>query len=151
MGRLAALSKEDDSKLSPEEKSALDAAKTKALEELPNLIKAAMQYDVGKDADLQSDQFMDGIACLLYGALNLDQQQFDQVYGVMQKLLQDVKQKGLSKDTPAPEAAEAMKQLLEQWKTDTQTVLTSEQTRIFADLVTHFQVERGKFGFNVSF
>jgi len=40
MGRLAALSKEDDSKLSPEEKSALEAAKTKALEDLPNLVKA---------------------------------------------------------------------------------------------------------------
>jgi RNA polymerase sigma factor (sigma-70 family) len=151
MGRLAALSKEDDSKLSPEEKSALEAAKTKALEELPNLVKAAKQYDMGKGADLQSGELVDEVACLLYGALNLDEQQFDQVCGVMQKLQQEVKQKSLSKDTPAPEAAEAMKQLMEQWKTETQTVLTAEQTRIFAEVVTHFQVEPGKFGFNFSF
>ena len=151
MGRLAALSKEDDSKLSPEEKSALEAAKTKSLEELPNLVKAAKQYDAAKPADFQSEELMDEVACLLYGALNLDEQQFNQVYGVMQKIQQETKQKGLSKETPAPEAAEAVKQIMEQWKAETQTLLTPEQTRIFAQVVTHFQVEPGKFGFNFNF
>jgi RNA polymerase sigma factor (sigma-70 family) len=154
MGRLAALSKEDDSKLSPEEKSALEAAKTKALEDLPSLLKAAKQYIADKPAgetDLQSEEMRDEIACLLYGALNLDEQQFSQVCDVMQKIQQEVKQKGLSKETPAPEVAEALKQIMEQWKAETQTLLTPEQTRIFAEVVTHFQVEPGKFGFNFNF
>ena len=153
MGRLAALSKEDDSKLSPEEKSALEAAKTTALEDLPNLVKAAKQYDAGNSSggDLQSDELMDKVACLLYGALNLDEQQFSQVYGVMQKIGQETKQKGISKETPAPEAAEAIKQIMEQWKAETQTLLTPEQARIFAEVVTHMQVEPGNFGFNFNF
>ncbi len=151
MGRLGTLSKEDDSKLSPQEKSALEAARTQALEELPNLVKAAKQYDVAKPADLQSEELMDEVTCLLYGALNLDEQQFSQVYGLMQKLAQETKQKGLSKETPAPEAAEALKQIMEQFKAEIQIFLTPEQTKIFAEVVTHFQVEPGKFGYNFNF
>jgi len=85
------------------------------------------------------------------GALNLDEQQFSQVYGVLQKLGQEAKQKGLSKETPAPQAAEAAKQIMEQFKTETQNLLTPEQTKIFAEVVTHFQVEPGKFGYNFNF
>ena len=153
LGRLGALSKEDDIKLSPEEKSALEAAKTQALEDLPNLVKAAKQYDEAEPSggDLQSEHVMDEVACLLYGAPDLDEQQFNQVYSVMQKIGQEAKQKGLSKETPAPQAAEAVKQIMEQWKTETQALLTPEQTKIFADLVTHFQVEPGSFGYNFSF
>jgi hypothetical protein len=94
---------------------------------------------------------MDKVACLLYGALNLDEQQFNQVYGVMEKIGQEAKQKGLSKETPAPEAAEAIKQIMEQWKAETQTLLTPEQARIFAEVVTHMKVEPGNFGFNFNF
>ena len=43
LGRVAALAKEDDSQSSPEEKSALEAARMKALEGLPNLVKAFKQ------------------------------------------------------------------------------------------------------------
>ena len=151
MGRLAALSKEDDSKLSPEEKSALEAARMKAIDELPNLLKAAKHFNAAKPRDLQVDDVMDEVACLLYGALNLDEQQFNQVYGVMRKLQQEAKQKGFSKETPAPETAEALKQAMEQWKAETQTLLTPEQARIFVEVVTHLQVEPGNFGFNFSF
>ena len=153
MGRLAALSKEDDSKLSPEEKSALEAAKTKALEDLPNLVKAAKQYDAAEPtgADSQADERLDHMACLLYGALNLDEQQFGQVYSVMQKYQQEAKQKGLSKETPTPEAAEAVKQIVEQFKAETQPLLTPEQSRILAEVLTHFQLEPGKSSFSFSF
>jgi hypothetical protein len=151
LGRIGALSKEDESKLSPEDKSALEAARTQALEDLPNLVKAAKQYDAAKPADFQSDELMDEVACLLYGALNLDQQQFSQVWGVMQNLQSEARQKGLSKETPAPEAAEAVKQIMEQFKTETQRLLTPEQTKIFGEVVTHFQVEPGKFGYNFNF
>jgi RNA polymerase sigma factor (sigma-70 family) len=153
MGRLAALAKQDDSTLSPEEKSALEAARMKAFDDLPNLVKAAKQLDAGNssEGDLQSDELMDKIACLLYGALNLDEQQFNEVYGVMEKIGQEAKQKGLSKETPAPEAAEAIKQIMEQWKAETQTLLTPEQARIFAEVVTHMQVQPGNLGFNFDF
>lgn len=153
LGRLGALSKEDDSELSVEEKAALEAARTKALEDLPNLVKAAKQYDAAKSSqtDLQLDDLVDEVACMLYGALDLDEQQFNQVYGVMQTLGQEAKQKGLSKETPAPEAADAAKQIMQQFKAEIQTLLTPEQARIFADVVTHMQLEPGKFGYNFNF
>ena len=69
----------------------------------------------------------------------------------MEKIQQEAKQKGLSKETPAPEAAEALKQIMEQWKAETQALLTPEQSRIFVDVITHFQIEPGKFGFNFNF
>jgi RNA polymerase sigma factor (sigma-70 family) len=153
LGRLAALSKEDDSSLSQEEKSALEAARMKALDELPNLVKAAKQFDAAKPsgADLQSDDVMDEVACLLYGALDLNEQQFREVYGVMQKLQQDAKQKGFSKETPTSEAAEGVKQIMDQFKAEVQTLLTPGQVRIFEEVVTHIQAEPGKFGFNFNF
>jgi RNA polymerase sigma factor (sigma-70 family) len=120
LGRLAALSKEDDSKLSPEEKSALEAAKTKALEELPNLVKAFKYFDAAEPtgADSLADDRLDHMACLLYGALNLDEQQFGQVYGLMQKYQQEAKLKGLSETNSAPETAAAVNQMIEQFKTE---------------------------------
>lgn len=153
MGRLAALSKQDDSKLSPEERSALDAAKTKAIEDLPNLVKAAKFYDAARSSqpDLNWDDTVDEVACLLYGALNLDEQQFGQVFGVMQQIAQQAKQAGFSKSTAGAETTQALNQVMDQFKTQTQALLTPEQAGIFQEVVTHFQVEPGKFGFNFSF
>ena len=156
-GRVGALSKEDDSKFSPEEKSALEAARMQALGELPNLVRASKEFltDGPSGTDQQTDavpeRVMDAITCLLYGALNLDEQQFNQVYGVMQKLGEEAKLKGLSKETPAPEAAEALKQFMEKWKGETLTLLTPEQGRIFTEVVTHFHVEPRNFSFNFNF
>ncbi len=152
-GRLAALSKEDDSELSPEEKSALEAAKTKALEDLPNLVKAAKYYDAAKPTGVNSltDDKLDEMACLLYGALNLDAPQFNQVYGVMQNLQQEAKQKGLSETNSPPEKAVAMNQMIEQFKTETQSFLTPEQSRILADVLTHFRFDPGNSSFNFGF
>jgi RNA polymerase sigma factor (sigma-70 family) len=153
MGRLAALSKEDDSKLSPEEKAALETARMKALEELPRLVKATKQYEASKPqgTDPSPAEVMDMAACLFYGALNLDEQQFNQLYAVMQRIQPEAIRKGLSKDAPAPEAAEATKQLLEQFKTETRMLLSPEQARIFGEVITHIQLEPGKVGFNFNF
>ena len=153
MGRLAALSKEDDSKLSPEEKSALEAAKTKALEDLPNLVKAFKYFDAAEPtgADLLADDRVDHMACLLYGALNLDEQQFGQVYGLMQKYQQEAKLKGLSETNSAPETAAAVNQMIEQFKTDMPSLLTPEQARIFAEVLTHIQLEGGRSTINFNF
>jgi hypothetical protein len=153
MGRVMALAKEEESKLSPEEKSALEAARAKALEELPILLKAAQQFEAARPsgADSSWDDVMDQVACLLYGALNLDEQQFSQVYGVILRLRQEAKQKSLSKETPAPEAVEAIKQIKEQFKAEMQTLLTPEQARILAGVLPHIQLEPGKFGFDFTF
>jgi RNA polymerase sigma factor (sigma-70 family) len=153
IGRISALSKEDDSKQSPEEKFALEAAKMKALQELPNLVKAIKQYDAAEPTGTSSpaDDRSDLMACVLYGALNLDEQQFDQVYGLMQKYQLEAKEKGLSETNSTPEKLLLTKQMIEQVKADMQTVLTPEQARIFAGLITLYQPESRQLGFNFSF
>jgi hypothetical protein len=52
------------------------------------------------------DEMMDMVTCLLYGALNLDEQQFNQVYGVMQKLEEEADLKGISKENPEATSVE---------------------------------------------
>lgn len=157
LGRVAALSKADSGQLSAEEKSALETARAQALEELPSLVKAAKQFtnneasETDSQKDAVSDEVMDMVTCILYGALNLDEQQFNQVYGVMEKLKAEAKQEGLSKETPAPESAAAIKRYMARWQAETQSVLTADQIRIFTEVATHFQVEPGKFGFNFNF
>jgi len=123
------------------------------LGDLPNLVKAFKRLDAAEPtgADSEADDRVDHMACVLYGALNLDEQQFGQVYSLMQKYLQDAKQKGLSETTPAPEKVAAVNQMIEQFKADTQPLLTPEQTRILAEVLTHIQVEPGKLGFTFNF
>jgi hypothetical protein len=154
LGRISALAKEDDSKLSPEEKSALETAKAKALEDLPMLLKAAKQYDTtdtGQESVLQSEEMVDKLACLLYGALNLDEQQFGQLYGIMQKIQQQAELKGLSKETPPAEAAQGIKWAMDQFNSEATGILTPDQARIFADVISHFDLHPGTFSFNFNF
>ena len=84
---------------------------------------------------------MDIMACMLYGALNLDQQQFDQVYGLMQGLQDEAQQKGLSWTNAAPDNVQALNQIVEQFKGDMPRLLTPEQARIFTGILPlmHFQ------------
>jgi len=153
LGRLAIEFKQDDSKLSPEEKSAKEAAKSKAVEEMVGLIKATQQLDANKPSgsDSRADDTSDDIACVLYGALNLDEQQFGQVYALVQKYGRQAKQDGLLKEDPTPETAAALKQVAEQAKAELQTILTPEQARIFTELEPLLQTTPGRFGINVSF
>jgi RNA polymerase sigma factor (sigma-70 family) len=152
-GRLSALDKEP---LSSEEKSALDAAKMKAIEEMPRLFKAAKQMDAAKAAGTESssDDHVDQAACLLYGALNLDEQQFGQVYGLIQKYQQEAAQKGLSWTSDAPENVLAYNQIIEQVESEITGILTPEQAKIFTGLLTLVHFEPGKTnsaGFNFNF
>ena len=68
---------------------------------------------------------------------------------LMEKIGENAKLEGLTKGSP--EMAEKTKQFMKRWKTETEALLTPEQAKIFAEVVTHFQVEPGKFGFNFNF
>jgi len=153
LGRLMARLNQDESKLSPEEKAANEAARMRVIDEVPKLVKAMKQFDQDKSsgANSQADDPLDDGACLLYGALNLDEQQFGQVYGLMQKYAQEARQKGLSGENPTPETAAALKPMWEQFKAEIPSILTPEQARIFAEVIPLIQVEPGKSSFNFKF
>ena len=159
LGRLSALSRQDDSKLSADEKAALETARTRAIEDLPGLLKAAKHHSAfdRMGEDFASDALLDDLSCLFYGALNLDEQQFSHVYGLMDKYRQQAMQQGLSRTNlsrtnSAPEAVGAFTRIVGQWKAETQNLLSPEQAMVFSDLLTNnFKAEPGNFGFNFSF
>ncbi len=150
---LADQANQDESKLSPEEKTANEAARMRVIEEVPKLAKALSQFDKDKSsgADSPAEDTQDDLACLLYGALNLDEQQFGQVYGLMQKYTQAAKQKGLSEENPTPESAAVFEQMMERCKADIQGLLTPEQARVFAAILPLVQFEPGRLSFNYKF
>lgn len=153
-GRLMALSKDEDAKLSAEDKAALDEAKMKALGELPALIKAAKQLDAFKSAGAAApaDDTSDNLACLFYGALELDEQQFGQVYALMQNYEEQANQKGLFQTNALPEEkTAALGQMIDKFKGDMQGLLRPDQSRIFAELVKNIKLEPGNFSFNFNF
>jgi RNA polymerase sigma factor (sigma-70 family) len=155
-GRLARLSAQlakDDSKLSPEEKSANEAARLNAFGEMGDLMRAIKQLEADKSSesgDLADDP-LDSVACVLYGALNLNEQQFGQVYGLLEKYGQQAKQNNLSEDNHDSESAAALKQLMEQAKAEIQSLLTPEQASALENVLPYIQMSPGKFNVNVKF
>ena len=152
MGHLAALLKQDQSKLSPEEKAAYDAARTRAVEEIPTLVKASEELMKDKPSAPGSalDEWVDFVACTLYGALNLDEHQFSQVYAVVQKDSQQAKQQGLV-GKEAPDTSASLKQMVDQFTADLQPILTPEQAKTFEQVLPLFKLEPHNFSFGVSF
>jgi RNA polymerase sigma factor (sigma-70 family) len=154
MGRVFALAKGDQSHLSPAEQSALEEAQINALAELPALLKALKQATANEPsgAGQSDDERADMASCVLYGALNLDEQQFSQMYDLVRKTMQQSKQWGESKDLPPAQATEAAKQLLEQFKTQAQPLLTPEQNRLFPAVLNQFHIEPGgRWGYSANF
>lgn len=155
MGHIFALTKQDESQLSPAEKSARGEASINALAELPKLLKALKQFtaDGSSGADQPSDEAkMDLLACVLYGALDLNEQQFNQVYDLLLKTTQQCKQKADPKDMPQAEAEEVSKQLTEQFKTELQALLTPEQNRLVPDALAQLHVQPGgHWGYSFNF
>jgi RNA polymerase sigma factor (sigma-70 family) len=154
--RLAAMSKEDDSKLSAEEKAALNEEKLGALGELPRLIKALKQYDEaqGPGHEESMEERMDLMACLFYGALNLDEGQFSQVYGLMQGLQDEAQQKGLSWTNAAPDNVRELNEMIDQFKGDMPRLLTADQAKIFTGIVPLLHFNPGtsnNFSFNFNY
>jgi hypothetical protein len=150
LGRLSAKLSKDESNLSEEEKTANEAARLNALGEIGNLMKAMKQLEMNKPPGSDSpmgDDPADSGACLLYGALNLNEQQFNDVYGVLDRYRQQAKQDNLLETNAAPETAAALKKLTEQAMADIRSALTPEQARIFEDI----HVGPGKFNFSFNF
>jgi hypothetical protein len=156
LGRLSAQLSKDESTLSPEEKAAFETARTDAIGEIGDLMKAMKQLEIDKSSGSASSEedSADILACVLYGALNLDEEQFQDVYGLLEQYVQEAKEAKESnplKDASASETEAVVKRLTERAKTDFQTVLTPEQTRMFEDILPYVHVTQGNVGFSYSF
>ncbi|MBI5383610.1 MAG: sigma-70 family RNA polymerase sigma factor [Verrucomicrobia bacterium] len=151
LGRLSAECNKDESNLSPEEKAANAAARASAVDEIASLVKAGklLEQDKPSGSGTLEDDTADYMACVLYGALSLDERQFGEVYALMEKHRQEIKQRSLLKENPALEAAAALKQAKERAIAEVQSLLTPEQARVFEGILPLFQVSsnRVEFGF----
>jgi RNA polymerase sigma factor (sigma-70 family) len=143
----AQLKHEDESKLSAEEKSARDELKMSLVSDFMSMAKAWKQFEKdnpAKQSGMEPEDSDRG-ACLLYGALDLNQQQFDEAYRTLEKYRQ-ARQQSLAANLPPDDAEPALKQLDEQIKTDLRKMMTAEQSAIFDQMLPDFQFPSGTNG-----
>ena len=96
----------------------------------------------------------DDLACLLYGALDLNEQQFTQAYAIIQGLRDQAKAQNLLSAKPSPENQTALAQWNEQARSQIQQIITPDQRALFelmsTGLLEQFRDEKGM-GDGVSF
>jgi RNA polymerase sigma factor (sigma-70 family) len=143
------LKSQDPSGLSADEKAANSMATLNLGLDMVKMMKALKQFDNNTPDDNHSSA--DYGSCLLYGALDLNDQQFKQVYGVLQKYHDQAVQQNLSKDDASPETTAALKQMEDQVKSEFQNILTPEQETIFEQLAPNLQLAGKNFHFDFSF
>lgn len=138
--QLAELMHRDESKLSPEEKTAGDEMKANLVRELMRLGTLAGQFDRNKEVEGSSadatvgERAADTATCLLFGAMNLTEQQFGQTYAILQKYQEQAAGQNLFQDPSTPESEAALKQLNEKARNEIQPLLTEEQSKTLGQL-----------------
>ncbi|HEX3797581.1 MAG TPA: sigma-70 family RNA polymerase sigma factor [Verrucomicrobiae bacterium] len=147
-----ALTNVDVSKLSDEEKMANEMARMDLAGQTVALMKAMKQFDATKPPGEKEDG-ADTAACLLYGALDLNEEQFGQIYSLMQKYRQQTDLVDLSDDKVTPEATAAINQIDQAAKQEINAVLTPEQAQMFGQMTNNFTLlhghgQTGRFSFN---
>lgn len=141
----AQLKQEDESKLSPEEKSAREEMKMNLMTDMLRMAKAWKQFENNDQSEGEPEDADKG-ACVLYGALDLNQQQFEEAYRTLEKFRQA--QESVSTNLPPDDAAAEFNRLEEQVKTDLRKMMTAEQSAIFDQILTDFHFAHGTNGGN---
>lgn len=145
--QLAELKNQDTTGLTKEQKDANDAALMSQLTELLGLVSTLKQFDNASPSPATSSKANMG-TCLLYGALDLNDQQFGQVYNLLAKYRDQADQQNLLNDeTPGNTAA--LKQLDAQAKAELQGIFSAEQSRIFGEISPGLDLVKGNFNFNL--
>ncbi len=157
MGKLIRRSVEltnyDDSNLSSEEKSAHTTLKMNFMLDVINTMKTIKQAEMAAPPNTKEDSADSG-ACLLYGALDLNEQQFGQVYSLLQKYDQQAELLSPAGQNPTPEVTASVDKLSDQVKTQIETVLTADQAKMFEQMSANLHLMHGagtSGGFNINF
>jgi hypothetical protein len=157
MGKLIRRSVEltnfDESTLSSEEKSAHTTLKMSFMVDVINMLKTIKQAEMAAPPDTKEDPADSG-ACLLYGALDLNEQQFGEVYSLLQKYDQQASLLGSEGQNPTPEVTSSVDKLDGQVKTQIETLLTADQAKMFEQISASLHLAHGaggSGGFNFNF
>lgn len=149
--KMDALLMTDDSQLTSELQAAKAAASVTILEKMTELAKASKQFAAELEA-AGSDR-ADMVAVLLYGSLDLSEQQFSQTYSILQRHWSEAERQNLLGKSPSPEAQQSLAKLNDQARAELQLVLSPEQNKWLQQMKVPL-VERGdggKAGFQYGF
>ena len=124
----------DREDLTPEQKKeAVDEAKSTMLSELGQVLQAT---EILGKRDQSKVGVADAGTCLLYGALGLSEQQYQQTYGILQKYHDEAQQQGLLEKNLSSEAIAALGQLNVNANAEINGILSASQSTLFNNLHT---------------
>jgi RNA polymerase sigma factor (sigma-70 family) len=136
----------DPGSLSAEDKQAYDAQKNAMGQDMLRLFQAGQQLD--SDNQLKSgtpEVKADFGACFLYGALELNEQQFTGANAVLQKYYQQAAQQNLLQENPDPaqetDRQSALSQLNQQASDEIHGLLSPDQAGVFSGLSQNYQMQ----------
>jgi hypothetical protein len=148
--QIVELNSQDESQLSADEKAAMDEKRASLMRSFMDLAALAGQYDRSQPAGANSpDQAADGdpgnraadtMTCLLFGAMDLTEPQFNQAYSILQKYQQQATAQDLFNDSSTPEMQSALKQLNGAASKDIESLLTGDQAQAFEGLLPCIQL-----------
>jgi hypothetical protein len=155
----AQIARLDPGNLSAEDKKAYDAQKQAIGLDLFRLMQAGQQLDIDAQTKSGTPEIQaDFGACFVYGALELNEQQFAGANAVFQKYYQQAAQQNLLQENsdPAKEAdrQSALSQLNRQASDEIHGLLSPDQTGVFNGLSQNYQMQliplRYTFNFNMN-
>jgi RNA polymerase sigma factor (sigma-70 family) len=121
------------------------------------VIQAGMQLKQQGQPGLEDGtNQVDDKTCILYGALDLNEQQFGQTYGIIQKFHSQAEQEDLLAGTLSPESEAKLAQVNENAKNEMQQILSPGQANLLQSIVNntnnnnHFSIVGGKNAFFMS-
>ncbi len=125
--KMDALLMTDDSQLTPEQQAAKAAAHVTMLEKMTELAKASKQF--ASELEAAGSDRADMVALLLYGSLDLNEQQFSQAYSIVQRHWSEAERQNLLGKSPSLEAQQSLAKLNEQARAELQLLLNPEQNK----------------------
>jgi len=143
--QMADLNNQDQSKFTSGEKAANDQMKASLLRDFMSLATLAGQYDnaektSGNPATDSADTAADTMTCLLYGAIGLSEQQYGDIYSILQKYQRQGAEQNLFGDPAGPDATSALKQMNDDARKQIEPLLTGDQAKALQEIIPSIQL-----------
>jgi len=153
--QMADLNNQDQSQFTAEEKATNNQMKASLLRDFMSLASLAGQYEdnektSGNSASTDSaDSAADTMTCLLYGAIGLSEQQYGDIYNVLQKYQRQAAEQNLFGDAAGPDATSALKQMNDEARKQIEPLLTGDQAKSLEEIIPSIQLVTRKL--NITF
>lgn len=134
----------DAADMTPDQIKAMQAEGISMLDDFSAMMKASQQLETQRTKSGSKDR-ADDSACLLFGALGLDEQQFTRAYGIIRQLEAQAKAQNIWDAKPSPANQAAINAWNDLARKQIEELLNPDQTEVFRKLSTEllngFRVE----------